>query len=63
MKTILIPVTAVCTLLFGASILAGAGISRSQAPKTSKPLASAELDVPGVVAEVFESTRRDGGSR
>ncbi len=60
MKAILKPGAAVCALLLGASILAGVGVSRPQTSKTSKPLASAELDVPGVVAEVFESTRRDG---
>ena len=30
----------------------------AQAPKAPKPLVTAELDVPGVVAEVIESTRR-----
>ena len=40
--------------------MVGAGVAHAQAPKPSKPLASIELDVPGVVAEVFESARKDG---
>jgi hypothetical protein len=35
-------------------------VCAAQTPKASKPLASAQLDAPGIVAEVIESTRRDG---
>ncbi|HEY7615969.1 MAG TPA: hypothetical protein VH744_04135 [Terriglobales bacterium] len=38
----------------------GIGVAQTPAAKSSKPLASAELDVPGIVAEVIESTRREG---
>ena len=58
MKVIPGTTSAICILLVGATV--GAGVERAQAPKASKPLASIELDVPGVVAEVFESTRKEG---
>jgi hypothetical protein len=38
----------------------GLGAAPAQTPKSSKPLASAELDVPGIGAEVIDSTRREG---
>jgi hypothetical protein len=48
-----------CLLLIGATLFAGIGLAQAQEPKAGGPLASIELDVPGVVAEVFESTRKD----
>ena len=55
------PRYAVATLLTAAMMAAAppAGAQRKSEP-TSKPLASAELDVEGIVAEVIESTRKEG---
>jgi hypothetical protein len=52
---------AVATLLTAAAIAAAppAGAQPKSEP-TNKPLASAELDVEGIVAEVIESTRKEG---
>jgi hypothetical protein len=55
------PRNAVATLLTAAALAAAppAGAQpKSEAPM--KPLASAELDVQGVVADVIESTRKEG---
>lgn len=47
-------------VLLAAAALATAMSAGAQTKAEAKPLASAELDVPGVVAEVIESTRKEG---
>lgn len=47
-------------ILWGVIVSMCTALCLAQAPKSSKPLASAQLDAPGIVAEVIESTRRDG---
>lgn len=45
-------------LVVTVAMCAGLGVAQAPSAKDSKPLATAELDVPGIVAEVIESTRR-----
>lgn len=46
--------------LFAASIVAVVAPAEAQSKQGDKPLATRELDVEGVVAEVIESNRKDG---
>ncbi len=46
--------------LLAAAVLAPLPPALAQATKDVKPLASAELDAPGIVADVIESTRKEG---
>jgi hypothetical protein len=49
-----------CVLVSGVMFSRTLGVVRAQASQKVEPLASTELDVPGVVAEVFESARKEG---
>jgi hypothetical protein len=54
-------VSACAAIAFGAASIATLLPAQAQAPgASSKPLATRDLDVEGIVAEVIESTRNDG---
>jgi hypothetical protein len=60
MNRILVRVSLFCVLASGAMLSERFGVVHAQAAQRVEPLASTELDVPGVVAEVFESARKEG---
>lgn len=60
MKYIFAGVGVFCVVVSGAMLSESFAVVHAQAAQKVEPLASTELDVPGVVAEVFESARKEG---